>query len=107
MENTPKIGQGHPAFHAVLKRIGEIHNKKSTDYGTDEDLFKNYRSEEEFGVPDWINVMLRANDKFQRIKTFCKKRELANESVEDSFIDLAAHAIIALVIYQEQKDKSN
>lgn len=47
--------------------------------------------------------MIRANDKMTRVKNMAKKGYLANESVEDSLLDIAVYAIIALILYREQK----
>jgi hypothetical protein len=37
-----------------------------------------------------------------RIQSFLQNGSLANESVEDSLKDLAAYALIALVLFREQ-----
>lgn len=92
---------GDPRFHAILEEMGALHDKKQRDYGSDGDPFANIRSSREYGVPSWIGCMIRANDKVKRIQSFAQKGELANESLEDSLIDLANYAVIALVLYRE------
>jgi hypothetical protein len=47
--------------------------------------------------------MTRANDKMRRLQKFATEGNLANESVEDSLIDLAVYAIIGLILFREQK----
>jgi hypothetical protein len=37
----------------------------------------------------------------KRLQKFAQTKELANESVEDSFMDLAVYAIIGLILYRE------
>ncbi len=98
---------GHPAYLALLDDMRELHLRKSADYGTDADPLANYRSANEFAVSAWVGVMLRASDKMQRIKRFACSGRLANESVEDAFMDLAAHALIALVLYRESRGPAN
>ena len=98
----------HPsseAFHAVLKVLGDLHDKKQTDYGTDEDPFHNVRASQEWGIAPWIGCMIRATDKVRRLQTFAKKGTLGNEGVEDAFLDLAVYAVIGLVLYRQGVSK--
>lgn len=97
------MSEGHPEYLKLLDELRELHLKKSADYGTGKDPFANCRSGAEFGVDPWIGVMIRANDKVQRIKSFLQNGTLKNESVEDSLLDLAAYSLIALVLFREQK----
>lgn len=92
-------------FETIVNEMLALHKKKQADYGSDRDPFSNVRSSEEFGIPAWLGAILRANDKVSRLKTFARKRKLANESVEDSFLDLANYAVIALVLWREQQSK--
>ena len=88
-----------------MEEIMAMHLKKGADYGTNKDNFANVRSAEEFGIPAWQGAVLRANDKMARLKTFCVKGELQNESVEDSLLDLANYAAIALTLYRESVEE--
>jgi hypothetical protein len=97
---------GNTDFLGVLEEVRELHKYKSEDYGSDEDCFSNIRSAQDFGISPWLGAMLRANDKVSRLKTFARRGTLKCESVEDSLIDLANYAIIALIFYrQEQSGK--
>lgn len=93
--------EGDPRFFGLLEEMALLHSRKGADYGDDGDRLANVRSSQEFGVPNWVGVMIRANDKMRRIRTFAKHGSLKNESVEDSLIDLAAYALIALILYRE------
>ena len=95
--------EGHPEFHKILAELGELHSKKQQDYGSNSDPFANIRDSQEFGVKPWLGAFIRMNDKVRRLKEFAKKGTLANESVEDSLMDLASYAIIALVLFREEK----
>lgn len=79
-----------------------LHSQKQRDYGRDHDPFSNVRASEEWGVPGWVGCMIRANDKIRRLQTFAAKGNLANESVRDSFLDLAVYSLIGLTLYEEQ-----
>lgn len=96
---------GDPRFHALLKEIGDLHDKKQQDYGKDTDPFANVRASAEFGVAPWIGALVRLNDKVTRLKQFSSRRALANESAEDSMMDIAVYALIALVLYREESEE--
>jgi len=91
-------------FESVLREMKRLHDKKQLDYGSKTDPFANVRAAEDFGIPGWLGAVLRANDKMSRLKSFAEKGVLANEPIEDSLIDLANYAVIALVLYREALD---
>ena len=93
---------GHPGYLKLLDEMRALHEAKAADYGRGADPFANVRASAEFGIPAWVGVMVRAGDKLHRIKSLCVNGSLKNESVEDSMMDLAAYALIALVLYREQ-----
>jgi hypothetical protein len=90
-------------FDQVLEELRAMHDKKQTDYGRTGDPFSNVRASEAFGIPGWVGAMTRANDKMRRLQKFAAEGNLANESVEDSLIDLAVYAIIGLILYREER----
>lgn len=89
-------------FKAQLDALWALHRKKAADYGTDNDPLRNIRASEEVGIEAWRGAWLRAKDKVKRIDTYCTKGRLANEGVEDSFVDLAAYAIISALLFREK-----
>ncbi len=95
---------GDPRFHALLKQIGDLHDKKQADYGVATDPFANVRGSAEWGVKPWTGAMIRANDKVKRLQKYARDGELANEGVEDSFMDLAVYSLIALILHREEQD---
>ena len=99
--SEPLTRGGDQRFHAVLDEIRAMHERKGADYGTSRDIFANVRASEEFGIQAWKGAVLRANDKMARLKTYFTKGTLANEGVEDSLLDLANYAAIALVLFRE------
>ncbi len=94
---------GDPRFHAALAEIGELHDRKQADYGTDGDPFANVRASQDWGVPAWVGTMIRANDKVKRLQAAAQGSTLVNEGVEDSLLDIATYALIALVLFREQQ----
>ena len=97
------VEPGHPGYLKLLDEMRLLHQKKAADYGRDADPLANLRASIEVGIEPWRATWLRAMDKVTRINTYCQKGTLANESVEDSFMDLAAYALLALTLFREQK----
>jgi hypothetical protein len=93
---------GDPRFHALLRQIGELHDAKQRDYGSDTDPFANVRGSERWGVQPWIGAMVRASDKVHRLQSYVANGSLANEGVEDSLMDLAVYALISLILFREK-----
>jgi len=52
-------------------------------------------------IPAWQGVVIRLTDKIARLMTFARKGTLQNESVEDTFRDIAVYAILGLILYQD------
>ena len=94
-------------FKDVLQELDDMQTRKGKDYGSAGDSLANVRASEDFGVPSWLGCIMRANDKMRRIQTAGRQQlttgqvNLANESVEDSLLDLAVYAIHALRLFRE------
>jgi len=102
--------QRHPssqAFHDLLIVVGEMHDAKQIDYGSDEDPFANVREAEQFGLPGWAGAVLRNNDKQVRLRKAVRdtiyhgEPKLRFEGVQDTFVDQAVYALIGHVLHQE------
>lgn len=101
VDSLPTPSVGDPRFHALLHKIGRLHDRKQQDYGRSTDPFANVRASEEWGVAPWVGAMVRLNDKVRRLQRFAERGELANESAEDSMLDIAVYALIAYLLYGE------
>lgn len=101
IENPP--ARGEPQFEALLREMLHLHRQKARDYGSGLDPFANVRASSAWGIPPWLGALLRLNDKVVRLQTFAKTGVLANEGAEDSMIDIACYAIIALVLLRESR----
>ena len=99
--NNPKTAEDH--YWAIKEEIGQLHQRKGADYGTDADPFANLRGAELFGLPAWVGVALRMQDKMARIQAFVKNGRLENESIEDTLLDIANYGQLALALYRERK----
>lgn len=100
---------GSYRFVEILDRLETLHRQKQNDYGTSGDPYANVRASEGFGMPAWLGVAVRMQDKMKRLQTagtqYIQKGgvSLSNESLEDTFMDLAVYAIIGLVMLEENK----
>src|SRR6266487_2578430 len=54
-------GMGDPRFRAVLDELQAMHDRKSADYGRDEDPYANVRASEDWGIPGWVGALVREN----------------------------------------------
>jgi len=94
-------------FDDRLVDMQRTHAKKQADYGTDQDEYANYTSSEEFGIPAWLNAVLRVREKLNRVATFVNKGELQNESIEDALRDIATGGAIAWDLYLSAEETTS
>jgi len=100
-------------FHDILQEMGELHDRKQADYGrpasesNDGDPFANIRGIESFGLKPWVGAAIRMGDKKRRIEAAARGQNLVNESIEDSFLDMAVYAVIGLILFREGNEKIN
>lgn len=78
-------------FDGICQDLMALHARKNKDYGNAADA--SYR---DFGL---ISYVIRLNDKMNRLKSLTKpgvEQEVKSESIEDTLMDLAAYAIMAI-----------
>ena len=81
----------HGYFDGILDEIKDLHARKNNDYGN-----AAHESFKEFGI---ISYVIRLNDKMKRLKSLTKpgaEQQVADEKIEDTLMDLAAYAIMAI-----------
>ena len=82
------------AVHAQANTIADLLVKKQADYGK--------QNITDFGL---LGVLVRANDKINRLKTLTAKwTPPENESIRDSWADLAGYALLALMLIDGEFD---
>lgn len=94
--------------HSLCKEASDLMEKKNHDYTSGSgDPFANFRGSEYLGIHPAVGVMLRMQDKMQRVKTFVEKGELKvkGESVKDAAIDLINYTILLYGIISEAQQK--
>ena len=93
------VQKGSPEFHKMLDKMREIHNKKNEDYSESNNAFSNFEISAEilkhFKYPtDQIYVAL-ISTKLARLSALLNsERKPNNESIRDSFIDLANYVLL-------------
>lgn len=98
---------GTVAFLGVLDELKALHLSKTHDYGDRQggDALANIRHGAEMvNIEHWKSALVRAADKVQRLRTYCRVGRLVHEGVEDTLLDLAAYSVIALVLFRESNN---
>jgi hypothetical protein len=94
----------------LLDEMKQLHIRKNAGYaGKDNpDAWANFRMSEAFGVSAFLGCLVRMSDKYIRITNLLKdpSNEMVGESVDDTLFDLAAYALIAVCLRQEQEEKA-
>lgn len=104
LERAAKLRPGSDRFLAVLDELRDLHLRKCMDYGADEDAFSNISSSADVvNVPAWAGCMIRISDKMHRIRSYFRRGRTEFDGVEDTLLDMASYAVIALIKYRETR----
>lgn len=91
----------------LLEDMRTLHIKKNAGYaGQDNpDAWANFRMSEAIGVSALDGCLVRMSDKYIRVTNLRKDptNEQVGESLDDTLMDLAAYALIAICLRREQK----
>ena len=99
---------GDPRFRALLDELWALHRSKGGDYGTKGDNFANYHRAIRLGVRPSLSVMLRMAEKVSRLESMVATGRTPNhESVQDNLRDIAAQALIALILLAEEAEQGD
>lgn len=99
---------GDPTYLKLLDEMRELHIKRNAGYSGDSaDRWANFRMSENFGVSSFLGCLVRMSDKFIRIQNLTKnpKNEMVGEAIEDTLLDLASYALIAICLLREKKNE--
>lgn len=78
-------------FDGICQEIMDLHRRKNNDYGN-----AAQRSYDKFGI---ISYVMRLGDKMSRLETLTRpgaEQKVEGEKIEDTLMDLAAYAIMAI-----------
>lgn len=100
-----------PRYLELLQQMADLHVRKSADYaGADNpDTFANFRHAELFGITALLGCMIRLSDKYVRVANLMRNpaNEQCAENIKDTLMDLAAYALIAICLLEEQESNDN
>lgn len=103
-DDATRYRPGTDKFIEALDEIKALHLRKTLDYGQDDDALSNIRSSSDvINVSPWAGCVLRISDKMHRLKAFFRRGRVEFDGVEDTLLDIAAYAVIALVLHREEK----
>ena len=99
---------GHPDFYKLLEQMADLHSRKNHDYAGTKDPLKNLRACERLNLEPFLGVLVRLQDKWSRLEEFVNSKQLMvkNESVIDTLMDNAVYSLLAIILYQEQQERS-
>ena len=99
-------------FESVLINIVDTNRKKRKDYAADGDPFSNFETSSDLlGLQGFGPIeasLFNVTQKLARLKalrTNGRMRDTANESVADTYLDLAVYAVITYAIYMQQTNR--
>ena len=95
----------NPEFDALLRKMGEIHDKKRKDYASGDPL-GNFCEALRVGVTPLQGIMVRIGDKYSRACNIIKnkgKHEVKDETLEDTLLDSAIYYLLAILIHRREK----
>ncbi len=96
----------NPAFDALLRRMGRIHDAKRRDYANDNNPLGNFEAARMLGVTPLTGILIRMTDKFTRVCNLSRQgaeQHVADESLEDTLIDLANYSLLALLSRRQEE----
>jgi hypothetical protein len=94
-------------FEFALSQMVEMNRRKREDYAADDDIFSNFRDSSDMGLEGFSEIEAAEHNvrqKLARIKSLRlngRLEETNNETVGDTYLDLAVYAAITLALYQE------
>lgn len=101
-------------FDRVLIKMLRMNRKKRLDYAADGDPFSNFRdSAYNLGAENYgpleaaYQLLLTKVARLRSLRVNGRLNDPQNESVEDTWLDLAVYAVICLALFQEQKEGGN
>jgi hypothetical protein len=100
--------EGVPRYHELLEEIRQIHIDNNKAYSTGDDKMGNFHRSRRLGpkpglLPS-LGILNRMQDKWSRVESLSQGvPDVVNESMEDTLMDLANYALLAIICLEEEK----
>jgi len=94
----------------IAHTMSDLHRRKNAGYaGLSSDPWANFREATAFGISAYMGVLVRLSDKYQRYTNVSTNPALeqVNELINETLIDIASYALIAICLYNEQRKKED
>ena len=88
---------------ALSETARDIMRAKNTDYTAGGGVFANFDLSEQLGIPRELGLLLRVQDKLQRLRSFIDSGTLAvkDESATDAVLDIINYMILLAGMIKE------
>jgi len=99
----------NPKFKALLDKMLEIHDRKNSDYASDDDPYSNFKFAAAYAeIPLYKVYLVIEGIKTARLHQLHKGKTPKNESMDDTYLDKATYAAIeASNLMKELEDNPN
>lgn len=94
----------------ICDQASTLTASKNRDYrGGTNDPFANFRGSAFLGIDPILGILLRCQDKFQRIRSFAATGTLAvkSESVRDAIVDVVNYMVLVAGMIEERSQKAD
>ena len=91
----------------ICEQCRSIMEAKNTDYTAGGSVFANFDLAETLGIPREMGVLLRVQDKMQRLRSFIDSGTLAvkSESAEDAIMDVINYMVLLAGMLEEDRNE--
>lgn len=92
-------------LHETFTEMEELIRRKNTDYTAGGSAFANFECSMGWGVDPFTGLMIRMEDKIQRLKSFVKSGslEVKGEGIDDALKDVIGYSVLGLGMQKEKK----
>lgn len=95
-----KMEQKFNLHQEIVDSLHDLYVRKNSDYG--DSVHDTY---EKYGI---VSFLVRMEDKLNRVRTLTQHDALVNdEKIEDTLLDLANYAILAVIELKAEKENQN
>ncbi len=106
-DKTIELRPQSEAYLELLEEMAVLHVRKAMGYSShSKDVWANFRGSQDIGISAFRGVLVRWLDKVARIKNLVRDERndvLPDEGLEDTLMDAAAYALIALSLLREER----
>lgn len=98
-----------PTYLKMLEDMADLHVRKAAGYSGDKDTWANFREAIEWGTTPLQGCLIRLGDKYRRVQNLVRNpaNDQVGEPVKDTLQDLAAYALIAICLLEEEEAVEN